>query len=152
MHTGDITQKGYDKKRSRLLAPFLPPLLPLPPPPTSQPPTPSSSKASQAFPLSSSSAGGAGGGSAASVHQDKHLQQQQQQLQQQHRILRCRVDAEPASPSVQAKRRHHRRVTRHESRYHSGESPLLTMISGSGVKRTASGGRERVGAGPRSQA
>jgi len=95
---GDITQKGYEKKRARLLAPFL----------SSSPMSPSSAPHSggggggpSSQPSCSNQASGSGGGCLIGGPSSS-------------------AAGGAASPSTRAKRRHHRRVTRHESRYHSG--------------------------------
>lgn len=96
--TGDITQKGYEKKRNRLLAPFVK--------------TPTFISIA-----SSSGASGSDGHHVSGGVSKEHVSRHQQQMMSQ---MISPTDV-TSSPLTKAKRRHHRRVTRHESRYHSGK-------------------------------
>lgn len=134
---GDITQKGYEKKKAKLLAPFLPQL-------QAQSNQAIAAAVNIAFErndsgLSSTSGGGIIGGAIATPQHRPHRDQVTAgsfvspvavalpPTNNQHAYgvyAQAGSSAAPtqigsASPSSRAKRRAHRRVTRHESRYHS---------------------------------
>ncbi|XP_050312382.1 disco-interacting protein 2 [Anthonomus grandis grandis] len=109
--SGDITQKGYEKKRSRLLTPYVPK---------------QNSTNSEHVGDVSGSGGGREGGNR--PPQQQHTQRRRTQRRVTHNEKRYHSDvareqrAGPRggeSPSTRAARRGNRRLTRNESRYHS---------------------------------
>lgn len=123
---GDITQKGYEKKRTKLLAPFLnlnnnesnqlkeinhhvsrP----------TEPRTHPQFQQQQATNGSGNYNVYGQAGSTQSTHQSSNLSSSHHQAANHHLLINSNNNF--SSPQTRANKRAHRRVTRHESRYHS---------------------------------
>ncbi|XP_076262849.1 disco-interacting protein 2 isoform X4 [Rhynchophorus ferrugineus] len=109
--TGDITQKGYEKKRTRLLSPYVP-----------------KQNSTGSEPEGGGSGGGRGGDRPPQQHTRRRTQRRVTHNEKRyHSDLACDQGVQAGrtavpgghSPATRAARRGNRRLTRNESRYHS---------------------------------